>query len=397
MQHEQSSGDDSTVSQDDLCVLRRQIADLQRQHASDQQELNALRIERDFFRVIADFTYDWDYWRLPDASLHYVSPACQQLTGYSPDEFQRDPNLLERIMHPDDQETVTSHLHDELCSQERYELEFRIITRSGETRWFWHVCQPVYSPTGAWLGRRADNRDITVQKQAEADLRVSETRYHTLAKNFPGVVFLFDQEMRYLVADGQELAMVGMTPAMLEGKTLYEATPPEIAEIGAPLYRAILDGTAPPAVEQHYGDQVFHTQPISLRDDQGRIVAGMIISQNITERKQAEAALRENQRFVQRIADIAPYMIYIFDLVAVTNTFVNNYGLALGWPSSAVPWRSCGSANRNCLPRDCIRTICNSLQRFRINGPPPRMARFSFASIACRTPPATGAGSVAMK
>jgi light-regulated signal transduction histidine kinase (bacteriophytochrome) len=49
-------------------------------------------------------------------------------------------------------------------------MDFRITTRSGEERWFAHVCQAVYDGEGKYLGQRACNRDITDRKQAEAQI-----------------------------------------------------------------------------------------------------------------------------------------------------------------------------------------------------------------------------------
>ena len=50
------------------------------------------------YRTIADFTYDWEYWRAPDGKLLYTSPACERFTGYRPEEFQADPGLLRTIV-----------------------------------------------------------------------------------------------------------------------------------------------------------------------------------------------------------------------------------------------------------------------------------------------------------
>lgn len=61
-----------------------------------------LRRNEERFRTIAEYTFDWEYWRGPDGRFRYVSPFCQHITGYSAEEFMADPALLEKIVHPDD-------------------------------------------------------------------------------------------------------------------------------------------------------------------------------------------------------------------------------------------------------------------------------------------------------
>jgi PAS domain S-box-containing protein len=121
-----------------------------------------LRESEERFRTLADFTYDWEYWFDPDGNYLYVSPSCHRITGYRAEEFQRDPKLLEAIIHPDDREIVAKHLREEpVEGSVVYPVEFRVITRRGEERWIEHVCQPVYGSNGQYLGRRGSNRDIT--------------------------------------------------------------------------------------------------------------------------------------------------------------------------------------------------------------------------------------------
>ena len=70
----------------------------------------ALRHSEQKFRTIADFTCDWDYWLAPDGSYLYISPACERVTGYRPDELQAHPELLAHIIHPEDRERVMNKL-----------------------------------------------------------------------------------------------------------------------------------------------------------------------------------------------------------------------------------------------------------------------------------------------
>ena len=115
------------------------------------------------FRTVADFTYDWESWVGPDGQYIYVSPSCERITGYSSEEFMKDPELLTKIVHPDDRERISMHLGGQLkdAGAEDEHIDFRIMARGGDVRWISHSCQPVNDEDGNWLGIRSSNRDIT--------------------------------------------------------------------------------------------------------------------------------------------------------------------------------------------------------------------------------------------
>lgn len=133
-----------------------------------------LRAEEEKLRLIADFTYDWEYWMATDGSLVYNSPACKKITKIASDMFIQDPDLLQKIVHPDDMERVISHLLLEKTSNQPYQIEFRIITSDGQIKYIDHACQPVNGNDGRPMGRRVSNRDSTEKKSAEQALIRSE-------------------------------------------------------------------------------------------------------------------------------------------------------------------------------------------------------------------------------
>lgn len=123
------------------------------------------------YRTVADFTSDWEYWIMPDDTLRYMSPSCEQISGYTADEFYADPQLMTRIIHPEDLPLYLGHTHPLSAQGVAEPIDYRIHTKSGECRWISHVCRPVYDPVGQPLGRRASNRDITERKQMEDQVR----------------------------------------------------------------------------------------------------------------------------------------------------------------------------------------------------------------------------------
>jgi PAS domain S-box-containing protein len=135
-----------------------------------------LRTSETKYRIIADNTYDWEYWVSPEGRFLYTSPSCLSITGYAVSEFETDPGLLSHIVHPDDLALFETHKEEDQTGRETNELEFRIIHRDGTTRCIGHVCQTVFDAHGGFQGRRGSNRDITDRKKAEKALEESSQK-----------------------------------------------------------------------------------------------------------------------------------------------------------------------------------------------------------------------------
>lgn len=151
--------------------LQQRIAALEVSQEHRKQAEKALLESEELYRLVADFAYDWEYWLSQDGTYVYVSPACQRITGYSVKEFHKDPEFLSKIAHPEDQDRVRRHVEESMGSDKVLHVDFRIITRSGEERWISHFCQPVYGKDKRYLGRRGSNRDISMRKKLEEELR----------------------------------------------------------------------------------------------------------------------------------------------------------------------------------------------------------------------------------
>ncbi|MEG4944438.1 PAS domain S-box protein [Microcoleus sp. F4-D5] len=126
-----------------------------------------------------------------------------------------------------------------------------------------------------------------------ASLEKSQEMYRTLIKHYPnGSVFLFDRDLRYTLVDGQGLALAGLSKEQLEGKTLWEVSPPEDLPLFETTYRAALAGKEN-TFEYKYGSRVYSITVSPVKNDREEIFAGMVVTQDITEKKQAEIALEE--------------------------------------------------------------------------------------------------------
>lgn len=200
------------------------IRDFTDQKASE----DALKESKEHYRIVADFTYDWEHWLGADGTYIYVSPSCERLTGYRAAEFTDDPELLEKIAHPDDREMVSRHLKEEhSVTGEARSLDFRIISRDGEERWIGHVCQPVYDRDGHWLGWRGSNRDFTAQRRVEQGLRESEEKFRRVFEDCPIGMVIAPPGKHFLQANPAFCKMLGYTEQELKRMTVRDITHPD--------------------------------------------------------------------------------------------------------------------------------------------------------------------------
>lgn len=178
----------------------------------------ALRESESKYRIVADNTYNWEFWLNPDGHFIYSSPSCSRITGYDSIEFLRDASLMKKILHPEDQHLFQEHRTSVLKEKTPKGIEFRIIHQDGSVRWIGHVCQPVFDQNGHFIGTRGSNRDITAQKNfengirnIEADLRESEDRFRTLAENAPIAIILIEPDQKIYYANPSYTKIFGYT------------------------------------------------------------------------------------------------------------------------------------------------------------------------------------------
>ena len=154
----------------------------------------------------------------------------------------------------------------------------------------------IIDENGQPKGVVAVNRDITQRKRTEVNLRLSEERYRTLAQNLPdSALLLYDQDLRFIIADGPEIEATGFSREQMEGKTLHEALPAEFAQQVEPNMRRTLAGEKFSA-ELPFQDRFYRYSYVPLRDNSGHVVMAMILATNITRIKKTEEALKDSQR-----------------------------------------------------------------------------------------------------
>lgn len=140
-----------------------------------EQRTADLAESREKYRILADYSPNWEYWLGTDGKYLYVSPACELVSGYTPDEFLMDGQLMERLIYPEDLPMWKTHAEKvKMSHHSDAPLNFRLHDKEGNEHWIEHICKPVISETKSFLGWRGTNRDITDFKKAQQQLNLAE-------------------------------------------------------------------------------------------------------------------------------------------------------------------------------------------------------------------------------
>jgi len=179
------------------------------------------------YRTVADFTYDWEWWRDPDGRYIYVSPSCERVTGYKQEEFIDKTHLIDEIILPEDRSTWDEHNRNAQSEHKLREIQFRIKRKDGVILWIEHACQPVKDNDGKFLGFRASNRDITSRKKAEEAVQKSQDSLRFLAGK---LITAQEEERRRLAREmhddlTQRLALLAIKAGKLEIESKEQDNP----------------------------------------------------------------------------------------------------------------------------------------------------------------------------
>ncbi len=251
-----------------------------------------LRESEEKYRIVADNTYDWEFWLNPDGRFLYTSPSCERVTGYAVWEFMDNPDLLQKIIHSDDRQAFLQHKHDTSPSRHG-DIEFRIVTKDGEIRWIHHLCQPIYDGKGRYAGSRGSNRDITERKRAEETLAFERSQLLSIFDGMDDVVYVTDP-YTYEVLYANK-AMKEKFGGELVGGTCYREFQRKDSPCDFCTNPIILKERDKPYLWEYYNptvDRFFMIMDRIIKWPDGRDVR-LEIAKDITERKQMEDTLKK--------------------------------------------------------------------------------------------------------
>ncbi len=304
-----------------------------------EKQQETLQKNAETYAIVAQFATELAAWRAPDNSILYISANCREITGYADSEFYREPELLDRLVHPNDRELWLHHT-DKAGEDGAYEpIDFRIFTKDGEVRWLSHSCHSVTNNRGEFLGVRGSFRDISERKEMEEQLWEEKEFAENLINHAVVPIFVVDPQHRVIIWNKACEELTGVAAAEVVGtgdqwKPFYDHQRPTLSDLI--VNDAVKDmadfypicAKSDPIADSLQGEGWFKNlggrdryvsfDAASVRNGKGELIAVIETLQDITARKQAEEELRKLSIAVEQ----SPASIVITDK-AGTIEYVN--------------------------------------------------------------------------
>ena len=155
--------------------LEEQNAQLQREIAERKRAEEALRESEGKYRGLFERLNEAMYrMSLPDGKYEYMSPAARKIFGYSAEEFMENPLLIRKVIHPDFAEYFKEKWADLIEDKFPPTYTFKILDPEGNERWIVQSNTGMFDDSGNIIAIEGLCRDITKEVQAEETLRESE-------------------------------------------------------------------------------------------------------------------------------------------------------------------------------------------------------------------------------
>jgi PAS domain S-box-containing protein len=318
-----------------------------------KQAEQALRDSEEKYRFLIENMTDVVWQIAPDLRFTYVSPTDELQRGYKAEEVLG--KSVFDFMTPESKDRVSQLSSTRQARMQKGEIlestvyEIEQICKDGHLIWTEVSSNPAYDAAGRLTHFQGVTRDITERKHTEAALRENESKYRALYQEASIGIFHSTFAGRFIDVNPALARMLGYASPQEVVDSIQSiaeqvyAVPPRRDEIISQMLAEGKTVTAENRYRRANGeewDAYLHLRYIL--DPQGKPLYLEGFVEDITERKRAEAALRESEAKFRAIIDLSPVPYALNDdeqnIIYLNAAFTKIFGYTLEEVPTLAEW-----------------------------------------------------------
>ena len=204
-------------------------------------------------------------------------------------------------VHPDDRNLITQMDRRHVAEGVPYDVEYRVIRPDGSVRWLREKAEAVRDADGTAVQLHGVTMDVTDRKEAEEALRRSEARWRSLVQHASDVIVVLEPNGAMRYESSSVTRVLGYSPEELVGTDPFSLIHPDDLARAQDLFGEVqreAGGSVTGEVRARHKDgswrwlEAIGTNLLADPD-----VGGIVVNyRDVTDRKQAEQALRESEQ-----------------------------------------------------------------------------------------------------
>ncbi len=314
----------ATKKSEDLKQLQTRIQELEAKNRELQQQLQQSQQfeERWQLALYANNDGIWD-WNLETNEIFY-SDRWKTMLGYEDGEIAHNHDEWTKRVHPEDLKRVTKAFNEHLNQKtSHYKVEYRLQCKDGSYKWIQDRGKSLKDGSGKPIRVVGSHTDISDRKCAEVALRQSEEKFRNLVANIPGAVYrcACDEHWTMELLSDAIAEIIGYPASDFidnQTRSLASIIHPEDRELVEQIVDRAIANQQPYIIEYrmiHADGSIrwIYEKGQGLFDGEDKLLwlNGAIF--DISERKKAEEALKQEQILLRSLIDNIPDVIFYKD------------------------------------------------------------------------------------